>query len=207
MLVDTAAAVAAVGRQANLNLNFMSLLVIVSRAGNHECGVPCSVYHCRQSRDRCRHLPGGARWETQPTSETRVSLSEIQLSRRLKIAPIPNCAAYSDGSDGCLVSFLKASFNNRQDHQQSETKAPPPHATAHTHLQPNHVSLSASVLPQLHNPVFAAGGDHGAVRAPVHRVHLVRVPRQVQLQLLAAHVPHLQSTRCDLDGDVVSPCL
>ncbi len=46
--------------------------------------------------------------------------------------------------------------------------------------------------PQFQHPVFAAGGHHGAVGAPVHRKNLVRMTGQVKLKLPRPHVPDLQ---------------
>ena len=52
------------------------------------------------------------------------------------------------------------------------------------------------------HPVFAARGHHGAVRAPVHSIHLIGMPRQIHLQLLAAHIPHLQAeTRPNFENE------
>ncbi len=55
-----------------------------------------------------------------------------------------------------------------------------------------HGSCRVSLAPQAQQAVLAAGGDRGAVGAPVDAEDLVRVARQLQLQLPGGHVPHLR---------------
>ena len=49
------------------------------------------------------------------------------------------------------------------------------------------------LAPEAQQAVLAAGGDRGAVGAPIDGEDLVRVAWQLQLQLSRGHIPHLST--------------